>query len=377
VEFIADGSRGLRADGFWFMEMNTRLQVEHPVTEAVTGVDLVEWQLRVAAGEGLPRRQEELGLDGHAVEARLYAEDPAKGFLPAIGTLTALRFPEGIRADSGVRAGDAISPWYDPMIAKLIAHGPTREIALARLVRGLEATRVAGCVTNLGFLARLASHPDFAAGRVDTGLIERHLAALTAPAEASAEALAAAALAAAGLLDRADPLTGFSLWAPLGQEVRLEVGGEVRALRVETLAPGRFRVEGREVAVTDWAGGELAAVFAGVPRRLGIAVADGAVSVFDGAEVHAFRHPDPLAGAAGHHAGGDDIRAPMPGLVKALDAVAGAQVARGDVLVVLEAMKMEHALTAPRDGTIAEVLVAAGAQVTDGTVLLVLEPTDE
>ena len=136
MEFIADGSRGLRADGFWFMEMNTRLQVEHPVTEAVTGVDLVEWQLRVAAGEALPRRQEELALCGHAVEARLYAEDPAKGFLPAIGTLTHLAFPDGVRVDAGVRAGDAISPWYDPMIAKVIAHGATREIALGEAGAG-------------------------------------------------------------------------------------------------------------------------------------------------------------------------------------------------------------------------------------------------
>ena len=130
VEFIADGSGPLRGDGFWFMEMNTRLQVEHPVTEAITGVDLVEWQLRVACGEPLPKRQEELAIDGHAVEARVYAEDPAKGFLPATGTLTHLSFPPGLRADSGVRAGDTISPWYDPMIAKLVAHGPTRGAAL-------------------------------------------------------------------------------------------------------------------------------------------------------------------------------------------------------------------------------------------------------
>ena len=175
VEFIADGSAGCGADGFWFMEMNTRLQVEHPVTEAITGVDLVEWQLRVAAGEPLPRRQEELAIAGHAVEARLYAEDPAKGFLPAIGTLTHLGFPDGVRVDAGVRAGDAISPWYDPMIAKVIAHGPTRAIALGKLARALDATRVAGCTTNLGFLARLVRQGDFAAGRVDTGLIERDL----------------------------------------------------------------------------------------------------------------------------------------------------------------------------------------------------------
>ncbi len=377
VEFIADGSGPLRPDGFWFMEMNTRLQVEHPVTEAITGQDLVEWQLRVAAGEPLPLGQAALAIHGHAVEARLYAEDPAKGFLPAIGTLTALRFPEGIRADSGVRAGDAISPWYDPMIAKLIAHGPTRAIALRRLLRGLEATRVAGCVTNLGFLARLLQQADFAAGRVDTGLIERNLEALTVPKAPSPDVLAVAALAGAGLLDRDDALTGFSLWAPLKRRLRLDAGEDRHVVPIEVLAPGRFRVDGREVAVAAWRDGELAASFAGTARQYGVAVAGDAVSVFDGAELHAFRLPDPLAGAGGHHAGGDDVRAPMPGLVKHLGATPGAQVARGDILVILEAMKMEHALTAPRDGIVAEVLVAAGAQVTDGTVLLTLEPADE
>ena len=271
VEFIADGSGPLREDGFWFMEMNTRLQVEHPVTEAITGVDLVEWQLRVAAGEPLPLRQEALAIRGHAVEARLYAEDAAKGFLPAIGTLTDLRFPEGIRADSGVRAGDAISPWYDPMIAKLIAHGPTRAIALARLAEGLEATRVAGCVTNLGFLARLVRQADFAAGRVDTGLIERHLAALTAPRPASAEVRAVAALAGAGLLDARAALTGFSLWAPLVQEPvargrRGAAGGAGRDAGAGAVPGRRLRAGGRRL------GGGRAG---GDGRRRGAAVRGG------------------------------------------------------------------------------------------------------
>ena len=158
VEFIVDGAEGLRPDGFWFMEMNTRLQVEHPVTEAITGVDLVEWQLRVAAGEGLPMTQADLAITGHAFEARLYAEDVPKGFLPATGRLSHLAFPEGVRADSGVRAGDEISPFYDPMIAKVITHGPSRAVALRRLARALEGTEVAGTVTNLAFLGALARH---------------------------------------------------------------------------------------------------------------------------------------------------------------------------------------------------------------------------
>jgi 3-methylcrotonyl-CoA carboxylase alpha subunit len=377
VEFIADGSGPLRTDGFWFMEMNTRLQVEHPVTEAITAQDLVEWQLRVAAGEPLPRTQDELTIDGHAFEARLYAENPARGFLPAIGTLTHLRFPPGVRADSGVRAGDAISPYYDPMIAKLIVKGPTRAIALAALARALDETRVAGSVTNLGFLARLARQPDFVAGRVDTGLIDRHLEALTEPAAPGAGASAAAALAATDLLGGADPLTGFALWAPLGRTVTLERGGAVEHVRLEVLGPGRFRVDGAEVEVADWRDGELALRIDARACRLGIARAGASITVFDGAEAHAFVVPDPLAGGGEHHHASDDIRAPMPGLVKHLSARPGAEVARGDVLAVLEAMKMEHALVAPRDGVIAEVLVAAGAQVTDGTLLLSLEPADE
>ena len=318
VEFIADGSGGLRADGFWFMEMNTRLQVEHPVTEAVTGEDLVEWQLRVAAGEPLPRRQEELRLAGHAVEARLYAEDPAKGFLPAIGRLTHLSFPEGVRVDSGVRAGDAISPWYDPMIAKVIAHGATREIALRKLGQALDATRVAGCTTNLGFLARLVRQGDFAAGRVDTGLIERDLAALTEPEAASEAALAVAALAAGGQLAAGDALAGFALWAPLARTVVLEVAGEARAVRVETLAPGRFRVDGRAVEVAGWKEGEVMVVVDGAPRRFGVAAAGRSVTVFAGAEALVVAVPDPLAIGAEAEAHGDDVRAPMPGLVKSL-----------------------------------------------------------
>src|SRR6056297_3221962 len=178
VEFIVDGSGGLRPDGFWFMEMNTRLQVEHPVTEAITGVDLVEWQLRVASGEGLPKGQEELQITGHAFEARLYAEDVPKGFLPATGRLAHLAFPDGARADSGVRAGDEISPFYDPMIAKLITHGPSRAAALRKLSRALERCEVAGTVTNLAFLGALAGHEGFAKGEVDTGLIGRDLDAL-------------------------------------------------------------------------------------------------------------------------------------------------------------------------------------------------------
>jgi 3-methylcrotonyl-CoA carboxylase alpha subunit len=375
VEFIVDGARGLRPDGFWFMEMNTRLQVEHPVTEAVTGEDLVEWQLRVAAGEPLPKRQEELTLSGHAVEARLYAEDAAKGFLPATGRLTHLEFPEGVRADAGVRAGDAISPWYDPMIAKLVVHGPDRPAALRALARGLEATRVAGSTTNLAFLARLARQADFVAARLDTGLIERDLAALTVAPAPSQAARAAAALAALGLLEDAGPLAGFALWAPLLRMVRLVIGEEEALHTLAVEGKGRFRFDGAEVERAGWDGRTLELRVDGAAVRLGVAVAGDVVTVFEDAEALVARVPDPLAVAA-EHGGGEDVRAPMPGLVKRLAAAPGQAVARGDVLVVLEAMKMEHALTAPRDGAVAAVHVAEGAQVEDGALLLALEPGD-
>jgi acetyl/propionyl-CoA carboxylase alpha subunit len=373
LEYLVSGGE------FFFLEMNTRIQVEHTVTEMVCGIDLVREQIRVAAGEPLSLAQEDVAPRGHAFECRINAEDASARFLPSPALITAYREPSGpgIRVDSGVRAGSEIPEIYDPMIAKLIAWGPTRAVALGRLAHALDATRVAGCTTNLGFLARLARQRDFAAGRVDTGLIERDLDALTVPRPPSPDVLAVAALAAGGLLDRREPLAGFTLWAPLRRSLRLEAAGAVHAVGVETLGPGRFVVDGRSVAVTAWQGGELAVAIDGRARRFGVALAGDAVTVFEGAEAHPFRVPDPLAAGAEAHGGGDEIRAPMPGLVKELAAAPGAMVARGDVLVVLEAMKMEHALTAPRDGRIGEVLVEAGAQVTDGTLLLALEPEDE
>ncbi|RUZ43739.1 biotin carboxylase N-terminal domain-containing protein, partial [Mesorhizobium sp. M7A.F.Ca.US.003.02.1.1] len=204
IEFIVDASQGLKADRFWFMEMNTRLQVEHPVTEMVTGTDLVEWQLRVASGEKLPKTQSEIALVGHAFEARIYAEDAAKGFLPATGTLHHLKFPDAapqgatMRIETGVRAGDAISPYYDPMIAKLVVHATDRQAALEALGAALSRTEVAGSTVNTAFLAALAADPDFAAGDVDTSLIARHQTALTEIAPPTGETIAAAAVAASG-----------------------------------------------------------------------------------------------------------------------------------------------------------------------------------
>ena len=372
IEFIVDGSQGLRPDGFWFMEMNTRLQVEHPVTEAVTGVDLVEWQLRVAAGEPLPLAQEQISLTGHAFEARLYAEDPAKGFLPAIGTLHHLAFPETagngalVRVDTGVEQGDAISPFYDPMIAKLIVKGTDRAQALEGLAQALEATRVAGSTANTGFLGALARHPDFAAGDVDTGLIERDQAALVAAPEPDAGMLAHAALAASGLKPAAgtdpwDSVAGYSHFHPLAISVELKRGEQTMTAKVIP------------------AGGSSAKVAVGSHPSLTLAMGRGAeallwpghVTVFSRGHAIDLALRDPFAGAD-DAAGADRLTAPMPGLVKLVNVEAGATVTKGQPLLVLEAMKMEHTIAAPHDGVVAEI-ASQGAQVTDGTVLVRFE----
>jgi len=361
VEFIVDASNGLRPDGFWFMEMNTRLQVEHPVTEAVTGLDLVELQLRVASGEALPIRQEDVSLTGHAFEARLYAEDPANGFLPATGRLAHLVFPPDARVDTGVRAGDDITPHYDPMIAKVITQGPTRETALASLSRALSQTEVAGLVTNLSFLRRLSDDAGFRAGQVHTGLIEDagdRLLANPVPC-AKTKALAAAALLG---LDRPDPFQGFTLWEPLTRDV--QVGDAT--LSAQVTGPGRARIEGREVAFADgwWLDGGKTGAHSVVSVER--------VSVFWGNGYH-FDRPDALDRAPSGAEAGNVITAPMPGQVKALFVSDGDRVEAGAKLAVFEAMKMEHTLTAARDGVVAEVLVAPGAQVEAGAAILSLE----
>ncbi|MGR3272171.1 acetyl/propionyl/methylcrotonyl-CoA carboxylase subunit alpha [Thalassococcus profundi] len=374
VEFIVDGAGGLRPDGFWFMEMNTRLQVEHPVTEAITGVDLVEWQLRVAAGEPLPAKQEDLSITGHAFEARLYAEDVPAGFLPATGRLAHLAFPPGVRADSGVISGDIISPHYDPMIAKLITHGPTRAIALRQLSRGLRGTEVAGTVTNLAFLGALADHAGFAAGEVDTGLIARDIDLLTKVPAPHPRMVAQAALVAAGLDVAAGEAVGFVLWQPLVRSVVLRHGGEEIAVELRVASDDRceIAVPGATV-LAERQGGRWR--FDGVPGAT-VHREAAQVTVFD-AYGMAFDIVDPLARAAGAGAGAALIEAPMPGLVRQVLAVPGQAVAAGDTLAVLEAMKMEHALLASRDGTVAEVLVAEGAQVEAGAALIRLEDEEE
>ncbi|MTH35071.1 biotin/lipoyl-binding protein [Paracoccus limosus] len=368
VEFIADASEGLRPDRFWFMEMNTRLQVEHPVTEAITGIDLVEWQLRISSGEPLPARQDQIAIRGHAFEARLYAEDVPAGFLPATGRLAHLRFPDHARVETGVRQGDRISPWYDPMIAKIISHGPTRATALRALDAALATTEVAGTVTNLDFLLALSRHDGFARGEVDTGLIARDLDQLLA-ATADPGATALAALGLAGL-HRLDQAQGFALWQPLCHTITWQGG----SARLELPGPGHARVTidstTHEIIQQDgrwWLDGRQ------VPAR--VVTHAGGTSCFGLGPAVTLVPLDPLARGGDPGRGGGLTLSPMPGLVKAVFVVPGQEVAAGDRLAILEAMKMEHNLTAARAGRVAEVLAAPGDQVEAGAALIRLEET--
>ena len=336
IEFIADGSEGLKADRIWFMEMNTRLQVEHPVTEEITGQDLVEWQLRVASGEKLPKSQDELSINGWAMEARLYAEDPAKGFLPSIGRLDTFELgDESVRIDTGVEQGAEISPFYDPMIAKVIAHGPTRDAARSALTQALDESAVWPLKTNAGFLVKALEHPDFIAARLDTGLIGREGEALMPPARPSDDALADAAAS----LTRGGGLAGFRLNAPVRSE-------------------GTFLLDGEAVTISY------------DPRQGGEGADD--VLVAQGGQVWRLT-PSRAAGAAGADASDGAILSPMPGRVIAVAVAAGEAVTKGQKLLTLEAMKMEHSLTAPFDGTVAQLNAREGGQVSEGTLLVKIE----
>jgi 3-methylcrotonyl-CoA carboxylase alpha subunit len=373
VEFVADGSRGLREDGFWFIEMNTRLQVEHPVTEEIAGLDLVEWQFRVAAGEKLPLSQDEVAFTGHAIEARLYAEDPANGFLPSTGPIVALEFPADIRVDSGVEKGGEVTPFYDPMIAKLIAHAPTREAAVDRLTDALAHTLVAGVRTNLAFLAALCRSESFRAGKVDTGFIDRNLAALGAVPHASDPA--AAALGVARLLEgegheqaRAEnPEEPNSPWA-----VRdgFQLSG-VRRVVLPILVDGRDA----DAVVTYTAHGMRVEVDGAVPAgdARAFLAGDEAYIVRGGRQTRV-RFKDVSEAAVKAGAGDGTVKAPMHGKVLELFVHAGETVAGGQRVAVLEAMKMEHTLRAPFAGTVAAIAAAVGAQVVEGAQIMMIEP---
>jgi 3-methylcrotonyl-CoA carboxylase alpha subunit len=373
VEFIADGREGLRPDRVYFMEMNTRLQVEHPVTEGITGLDLVELQFRVASGEALPFSQDDLAIRGHAVEARLYAEDPESGFLPSTGKLWALRFGEGegVRIDTGVEAGDEVTPFYDPMIAKVIAHGANRDEALDRLSAALSGTVVAGPKTNAAFLRKLCDAGEFRAGRFDTGFIDRNLEALGAvPRPASPEAVAAGALyLVQGEQDRLSLAAGAS-WDPWGDDDGFQLLG-ARETGLPVVVDGQpatlrlaFDAFGPSVKVGDVTVAEehdFTIVQAG----------PGVIVLHEGRQTRVALH-DPFAVDLEHLDEGGLVKAPMHGKLVAVFVAPGDRVERGQRLAVVEAMKMEHVLTAAADGEVAEVSAEPGAQVAEGARLIVI-----
>ena len=375
IEFIADGAGGLKSGGFWFMEMNTRLQVEHPVTEAVTGLDLVEWQFGIAAGEKLLLKQDQVRLEGHALEARLYAEDPEKSFLPSTGKLIALEFPkdEELRIDTGVESGDEVTPFYDPMIAKLIAHGQTREAALDRLAEGLDATIVIGPRSNASFLAALARAPDFRNGDFDTGFIDTHLTELGAgpqPLDREAVAFGAQALVARERDRLAERSNGYD--SPWDADDGFQLSG-VRRLFLPLVAEGH-----RINAEVAFDGGEATVSVEGAAPAndaTAIAVADAVYVLRRGRQTKLAPRDLSLEEGADDSAGGL-VRAPMHGKVLAVLVEQGAAVARGQRLAIIEAMKMEHTLTAAVDGTVAEIAASVGAQIAEGAKVMLITPAE-
>ena len=374
VEFVADGTAELRPGGYWFIEMNTRLQVEHPVTEAVTGLDLVEWQFRVASGETLPLEQDRIRIDGHAVEARVYAEDVENGFLPSTGTIVALQLPDTVRVDSGVQAGGEVTPFYDPMIAKLIAHAPTREAALDRLAAALDQTLIAGVRSNVAFLAALCRSDALRQAHVDTGFIDRNLAALGAvpqPSDKAAAALGLAHLLAATTIEAAT--SEESSESPWAARDGFQLGG-ARSLIVPIVIDG----EGANAKVTFGEDGAHVTVDGTA------AATDG--KVFEaGADAYVLRHGrqtrvrinDFVTAATEAGASDGVIKAPMHG--KVLDVLVGVgdRVSGGQRVAIIEAMKMEHTLRAPFAGIVTQVPVHSGVQVVEGAPIMVLEPAEQ
>ncbi len=371
IEFIADASAGLSAERIWFMEMNTRLQVEHPVTEAITGEDLVEWQLRVAAGEPLPRRQDELRIQGCAVEGRLYAENPSTGFLPSIGSLRHWRMPEGVRIDSGVEQGSEVTAFYDPLLAKVVSHAAGRPAALRMLAAACGAIEVWPVRTNAAFLARVAADPAFLAGAIDTGFIERHAERLIPGLEPGEEVIRAAARALLPV-HREDPWSGLPGFRSAGVPYSDVAVAIAIATGERTYVAGLSDASPADTEVAS-ASAVAAASSLAVGRPAAVIRCGGDRVVFWRGE--AWRFGAPAAERVGGRATTSDglLRAPMPGRVVAVAVRVGDAVTRGQTLVSLEAMKMEQALVAPFAGRVAALSAAVGDQVAEETVLVRIE----
>jgi len=386
IEFVSDGK------DVFFIEMNTRLQVEHPVTELITGIDLVEWQLRVAFGEALPLRQDEIKLNGHAVEARVYAENPTKNFMPSVGRISTWRLPAetgGLRIDAGYREGDTVSPYYDAMLAKMIAWAPTRDIAIDRLNRGLLDSDVRGIVTNIPFLSALITHPKVRANAIDTGFIERELADLTQSAPAPGELELCAAVAAivdderkAAQTDASSPWQTFG-WMPVGRRqrsfaFRVGHGPEQKITLNYGSGPSTLAIGERELAFTV------------VPKEGGFdltldGIKSSVAAVIDGHELYLrtrngrfdLHWVDPFGGESEEHVGEDKIAAPLPGTVVAVLAEEGAKLEKGAPILTLEVMKMEQTLRAPFAGVLKSIRCKVGDIVQEGVELAVVEPSGE
>ncbi|MDI5925425.1 acetyl/propionyl/methylcrotonyl-CoA carboxylase subunit alpha [Rhizobium leguminosarum] len=341
IEFIADASEGLHPDRIWFMEMNTRLQVEHPVTEAITGEDLVLWQLKVASGEPLPKMQDEIAMNGWAFEARLYAENPAAGYLPSTGRLEHLSLPATVRVDSGVEQGDEITAFYDPMIAKVIAHGSNREAALSKLAAACAQIEVWPVKSNAGLLARIAVDPDFCAARIDTGFLDRHGDSLVAtePGEIAID-ITATVLSKNTDSDPWTALTGFRIAGADDKRVRIRIGDHLH------WGQSRRELEAKTVTI-----GETTVLF-------------------DAGNAWPIRLPVASEVEASQGAGDGAILSPMPGLVISVDVAEGDRVAKGDRLLTVEAMKMEHSLRAPFDGIVEKLQVSSGIRVSENQLVV-------
>ncbi len=380
VEFIADGAGGLNADGFFFMEMNTRLQVEHPVTEMITGLDLVEWQLRVAAGENLPADQASLTISGHAVEARIYAEDPNTGFLPSTGKLVAMDLgpqSSSIRVDTGVEQGDVISPHYDPMIAKLIVHGKTRQDALDTLKTRLNEAQIAGPVTNTAFLAKLCADTNFRAGKFDTSLIDTRLDSLITTEAVGPDTICAgiagliadqsARIATQNEQDLSSPWLSDDGYQSLGNrelDWQFVIDGDEESARI------RFEPDGIQMADNQSAWVAASASAKVYPDGDSLFVLDrGRQSIFS-------QKSHQLSQEGGTAATDGRVVVPMHGKIIAVTVQDGDEVEQGDMLFSVEAMKMEHAVLAPHDGTVEEVAITAGEQVENGIIALTLKRSD-
>ena len=381
VEFIADGSRGLRKDAFWFMEMNTRLQVEHPVTEAITGLDLVEWQFRVAAGEKLPWSQTDVPLRGHAVEARLYAEDPERGFLPSTGRLVAFDPPsgEGIRIDSGVETGSEVTPYYDPLLAKVVARAPTREEALDRLLEALTGMVVAGPRTNLAFLAALASSEAFRAGHFDTGFIDRNLSSLRAVGHqidyaAAARGVAELLIREQQRLAKIGRARTNEISSPWNATDGFQLSGLRQTVIFATVDGNRVAADVTFGAQQGLDGPQVTVEGRGPARDVKVIGEDDTLYVLAGGRQSIVRIDDTHAVDPDHGDADGVVVAPMHGKVLMILVQLGEAVRKGQRLAVVEAMKMEHALLAPLDGTVAEVAATPGTHVAEGARIVTIDP---